>query len=107
MQIIAISLLAFAGLIRTTIAASAQASVWKSDDCSGAPLVVYVDVSTHYCFENAGGASIGDFQGDNTGNCYWTTWSGNQCGGSSAVFYGGNPGLCNPVPFASVSVDCD
>jgi hypothetical protein len=107
MHFVAILGLSFAHLFWTTRAASAQASIYKSSDCSGDAVVVDVDVAPEYCFA-VGGNSIGDLYYDPSVaiGASLVTWSGNNCEGSSAVFDAAsstNRG-CASIPFASVQL---
>jgi hypothetical protein len=108
MHFVVILSLSLAHLFWTTRAATAQASIYTSSDCSGDALVVYVDVSSDYCFDGAGGNSIGDIFYDPSvaAGAALRTWSGNNCEGSSANLPAASSsnGGCTSIPFASVEL---
>jgi hypothetical protein len=95
----------FVGMIYSVNATLAQVNAFSGSGCGGSEVTAYIDVSDYYCFQGVGGNSIGGFSSSQE-NCEVTTWSGNNCEGSSQTFAGYDLGGCYDIPYASLTLEC-
>jgi hypothetical protein len=107
MHFVAIGL-SFAHLFWTAQAVrGAKATLYKSTDCTGDAEVVFVDVSTDYCFPFRG-HSFKNFElGDDGLQGSLITWSGSNCQGSSSKYHtwaNAGPSACVTIPYAGVEL---
>jgi hypothetical protein len=83
-----------------------QVNLHNGTNCGGSNVLAYIDPGTDHCFA-LGGKSFSGLSAECNDGCRLTTWSGNNCGGSSAVFDACGYGTqCHNIPFGSVELSC-